>query len=214
MPTLIRLPLVVPPGGGSHHAARDLRSRRRSRRADHRSGAARYEPGAHWRHGAPGGCGDRHRGARGSRGARHRRAAPPRTARRPRRRQVGAAVAPGTAVVAAPALGLAALAGAPIGLRAVGVGLVDHPHLEVLDHRVGEQLLGHRRQHRGGLVGVAGVELDLEHLALPDRPDGVVTEVAERLGDRLALRIEDLGPQAHQNSSFHPIVPSLARTRS
>ncbi len=41
-----------------------------------------------------------------------------------------------------------------------------------------------------GLVELA-VDLELEALALPDGGDAVVAEPGQRLGDRLALRVEE-----------------------
>ena len=46
-------------------------------------------------------------------------------------------------------------------------------------------------------VGVGLRELDLDHLADPDLADSAEAERAERVADRLALRVENPGLQRH-----------------
>jgi hypothetical protein len=63
-------------------------------------------------------------------------------------------------------------------------------YLEVLDQRIGEQLLA----ELGEALGVLGLELD--HAADPDVLDALEAERRQRPLDRLALGVEDalLGP--------------------
>ena len=73
--------------------------------------------------------------------------------------------------------------------RVRGLGAVLDPDREVLDHRVGEQLVG---DLPGAVeVGLAG-ELDLDPPTDADGGDVGDAEPRQRVGDRLALRIEDL----------------------
>ena len=66
-------------------------------------------------------------------------------------------------------------------------------HGEVLDHRVGQQRLGHLVDLGEPLVGELAVDLELEPLALADVGHAVEAEPGQRAEDGLALRVEDLG---------------------
>src|ERR1700750_2396263 len=73
----------------------------------------------------------------------------------------------------------------------------------ILDHRVGEQLLGRRLEGRLGFGLVGAGELDVEHLALAHTGDAADAERFERALDRLALRIEDAGLEGDGDARFH-----------
>src|SRR5262249_41905381 len=66
-------------------------------------------------------------------------------------------------------------------------------HLDsiILDHGIGQQLVGgsFQRRFRAGAIGAR--QFDIEHLALPDAGDAVDAQRSQRAFDGLALRIED-----------------------
>src|SRR5688572_10316117 len=72
--------------------------------------------------------------------------------------------------------------------------------LEILDHRIGQQLAA----HFGDLV-VAGVlgEVELDQLAGADVLDPAEAEAFQRMVDRLALRVEDAGLEGDEHARFH-----------
>ena len=72
-----------------------------------------------------------------------------------------------------------------------------------LDHRIREQLVGDLGGQRARLLGGRGRELELEVLALADVADARVAQRVQRVGDRLALRIEDRRLQCDEDSGFH-----------
>src|SRR5690606_1198224 len=92
----------------------------------------------------------------------------------------------------------------------VGPGSVFDADREVLDHGVGEQGLRHLPDLReGGLVRRA-VELELEPLALPYVGDAGEAEPGQRPGDRLALRVQDLGLQHDVHDDARHCGPPVA----
>ena len=64
--------------------------------------------------------------------------------------------------------------------------------LEVLDHRVGEQRLGHLGDLGEQVVGDLAVDLELEPLALADVGHPCEAQAGQGAEHRLALRVEDL----------------------
>src|SRR6516165_4744442 len=76
-------------------------------------------------------------------------------------------------------------------------------HVESLDHRVGEQFLGHPLRVGLGRTSVAPRDLDEEHLTGAHVFDGAVAEPAEGRRDRLALRIEDALLRIDPDFHFH-----------
>ena len=64
--------------------------------------------------------------------------------------------------------------------------------LEVLDHRVGEQRLGHLRDLGEQVVGDLAVDLELEPLALTDVGHALEAQAGQGSEHGLALRVEDL----------------------
>src|SRR3977135_1414411 len=94
----------------------------------------------------------------------------------------------------------------------------------ILDHRVGEQLLGRLLEGGFGAALVRGRDLDVEHLAMPHAGDADDAERLERALDRLALRIEDAGLEGDGDARFHgcltgsifrrrrPIAPASGRS--
>src|SRR5262245_34428553 len=83
----------------------------------------------------------------------------------------------------------------------------------VLDHRVGEQLVGELGEQPARLLRARGVELDLEQLALPHRADGGVAEARAGLPDRLALRVEHVGLERHVHERLHGVLLASARSK-
>src|SRR5262249_46543818 len=79
----------------------------------------------------------------------------------------------------------------------------------VLDHRIGEQPLAHFTYgaFRRGAVGLGEVDLDV--LALAHIADPGEAEIAERMRDRLALRIEHARLQGDVDLRLHA-VPRIA----
>src|SRR3977135_1058970 len=94
----------------------------------------------------------------------------------------------------------------------------------ILDHRVGEQLLGRLLEGGFGAALVRARDLDVEHLALAYARDAADAERFERALDRLALRIEDAGLEGDGDARFHgcltgsvfkqprPIAPASGRS--
>ena len=80
----------------------------------------------------------------------------------------------------------------------------------VLDDRVGEQLVGRLLEQRLGLLAVAALDLDVEHLALAHACDAVDAERFQRPFDRLALRIENAGFQGDGDAGLHDAFISAA----
>src|SRR5688572_18463018 len=82
---------------------------------------------------------------------------------------------------------------ASIWVRAAcpATGSSGHLDAEILDHGVGEQLLGRAFERRLGLGLVATLDLYVEHLALPHARHAGDAERFERALDRLALRVEN-----------------------
>ena len=64
--------------------------------------------------------------------------------------------------------------------------------LEVLDHRVGEQRLGHLGDLGEQLVGDLAVDLELEPLALADVGHALEAQAGQGAEHGLALGVEDL----------------------
>src|SRR5258708_32729644 len=73
----------------------------------------------------------------------------------------------------------------------------------VLDDGVGEQLLAHLLDRRPGASLVGLCEFDLDVLALADVGDAAEAEIAQGMGDRLALWIEDAGLQGDMDTCRH-----------
>src|SRR5258706_16459489 len=102
---------------------------------------------------------------------------------------------------------------------------VHHLDAIILDHRVGEQLLGRLLEGGFGFCLVGARDLDVEHLALTHAGDAADAERFERALDRLALRIEDAGLEGDGDARFHgyltgsvfrrrrPIAPASGRSR-
>src|SRR6476661_3648744 len=72
--------------------------------------------------------------------------------------------------------------------RGGGDDLLD---LEVLGHRVGEELLAHLAGGAAGALGVAGARLEHDVAADAHVRDVAEAERVQRAGHRLALRVED-----------------------
>src|ERR1700752_5238939 len=90
-------------------------------------------------------------------------------------------------------------------------------HLDaiILEHGIGEQLVGGFLQRGFRTRLVAAFKLDVENLALANAGDAVHAEGAERALDRLALRIKDAGFQGNGSAPLHSLcffsrVPSSA----
>src|SRR5215475_14472155 len=79
-------------------------------------------------------------------------------------------------------------------------------HIIVLDHRIGEELVGRLLEGSLYLLAVAGVDLDVKHLALAHAGHVRDAERFERAFDRLALRIEDAGFEGHGDAGLHAIL--------
>src|SRR5262245_17178123 len=86
-----------------------------------------------------------------------------------------------------------------------GRGLADNLDAIVLDHRVGEELLGRCLQSRLGVLLVAAVDLDVEYLALTDARDAGDAERLQRALDRLALRVENAVLEGNRDAGFHTV---------
>src|SRR5581483_8043260 len=78
-----------------------------------------------------------------------------------------------------------------------------HVHLVVLDHGIGQELVGGLLEQRLGLGLIGAIELDVEHLALAHRGDAGYAERAQRTLDGLALRVEDAGFERDGDAGFH-----------
>src|SRR5258705_3728895 len=101
---------------------------------------------------------------------------------------------------------------------------VHHLDAIILDHRVGEQLLGRLLEGGFGAALVRTHDLDVEHLALAHAGDAADAKRFERALDRLALRIEDAGLEGDGDARFHgcltgsvfrrrrPIAPASGRS--
>src|ERR1700682_4985200 len=66
-------------------------------------------------------------------------------------------------------------------------GAFSSGHLDpiILDHRVGQQLVGGLSEQRFSLPAVAALQLDVEHLALADAGHALYAERSQRPLDRL-----------------------------
>src|SRR5258707_14617147 len=80
---------------------------------------------------------------------------------------------------------------------------VHHLDAIILDHRVGEELLGRLPEGGFGAALVRADDLDVEHLALAHAGDAADAERFEGALDRLALRIEDAGLEGDGDARFH-----------
>ena len=87
----------------------------------------------------------------------------------------------------------------------------DHLDPVILDHRIGEQLVGRLLEQLFSAGLVAAIELDVEHLALPDAGDALNPERAQRALDGLALRVEDAGLQRDGDAGFHGAAYGTSR---
>src|SRR5687767_8950006 len=87
-------------------------------------------------------------------------------------------------------------------------------HLDavILDHGIGEQLVGRLLQGRRYLRFVAALNFDVEHLALADAGYAVDAERTQRAFDGLALRIKHAGFQRDGNMRLHDLPFSRVAT--
>src|SRR5581483_8416018 len=83
----------------------------------------------------------------------------------------------------------------------------------VLDHGIGQQLVGGLLEQSFGLGPVGALKLDVEDLALAHAGDAVDAERAQCAFDRLALRIEDAGFQGDGDAGLQNLNPSPAPAR-
>src|SRR3954454_8115696 len=81
--------------------------------------------------------------------------------------------------------------------------LSQHLDAVVLDHRVGEELVGCVLESRLDAHPVGALDLDVEHLALADARDAGDTERLQSALDRLALRVENAGFQRDGDACLH-----------
>src|ERR1700732_4807134 len=78
-----------------------------------------------------------------------------------------------------------------------------HLDLIILDDHVGEELVGGLLERRLGARLIGAVDLDVEHLALPDAGGAGDAERLERAFDRLALGIEHARLEGDGDAGFH-----------
>src|SRR5438046_8174451 len=69
------------------------------------------------------------------------------------------------------------------------------------DHRIREELVRDLRGERSGRGRLGRRQIELEVFALPDILDRAVAERMERVGDRLALRVEDRRLERDEDTS-------------
>src|ERR1035437_7405669 len=94
---------------------------------------------------------------------------------------------------------------APTTIRSVNFNAI------TLDHRIREQLVGHLGGERPGLHRLGGGEVELEILALAHVFDLAVAERVQRVGDRLALRVEDRRFERDEDTSAHQPSREIVR---
>ena len=85
-----------------------------------------------------------------------------------------------------------------------------HVHLVILDHGIGQQLVGGLLEQRLGLGLVAALDLDVEHLALAHAGHALQAKRAQRAFDGLALRVENAGFQGDGDAGFHVRVYAMS----
>src|SRR5699024_776479 len=73
----------------------------------------------------------------------------------------------------------------------------------VFDDRVGEQALAHFGDAGAGNLRIGPGQVEVDDLALADPLDRAEAHGRERVPDRLALRVEDAGPQRDVNAGVH-----------
>src|SRR5262249_13852601 len=94
-------------------------------------------------------------------------------------------------------------------LRCAGysrVHLSQQLHIIVLDHRIGEELVGRLLECGFRLLAVGRFDLDVEHLALAHAGHARDAERPERALDRLALRVEDAGLEGYGDAGLHGVL--------
>src|SRR5581483_1461349 len=83
----------------------------------------------------------------------------------------------------------------------------------ILNHGIGEKLVGRGLQRGLGLRPVGAFQLDVENLALAHARNAVDAKRFQRAFDRLALRVENTGFQRDGDAGFHGRPERFARKR-
>ena len=75
--------------------------------------------------------------------------------------------------------------------------------LIALDHRIREELAAHLLERGAGALAIGLGEVEVDHFALAHRVDAVKAERAQRVRDRLALRIEHAVLEHDMDARLH-----------